>query len=205
MATVWAALVGVWIDKAYATGWSHSIQFHGLADLNRSMQQRGVQGKVTKLGIVAHGNQAGRIVLDRMMTATNLQSFARDLERLRWFLTADAQVCFSSCVAGKASEGSALLSALSRQLPGRTIIGFTLWGETGAPGGTPNDPGDVRERESLLVPAPPKARRLSPEHPAAKWARNGVIVRNSPLERDPQYHCAKPGCPGHRNQRDRCP
>ena len=205
MATVWAAQVGAWLDQAYETGWSHTITFRSLGDLNTKMEQRKLQGKVSKLGIVAHGDKPGQVVLDRVMTASNLKSFDTELERIRWFLKRDAQVTFYSCIAGKADEGSRFLMALSKMLPGRTIVAFTLYGETDGALGIPGDPGKVRQRESSLVAAPPNAPLLTPEHPATKWAKDGSLIRNAPLERGAQNRCAKPRCPGHSSPLHRCP
>lgn len=54
MATVWApydgAGTGRWTDKAYVTGWSHTMLFDSLTDLSGQMKTRGVQGKVTRVG-----------------------------------------------------------------------------------------------------------------------------------------------------------
>lgn len=205
MATVWAARVGVWQDRAYSTGWSHTVQFNGLADLNDQLETANLRGKVTRLGILAHGDRPGIVQLDRPMSLHALSGFQQELERLRWSLTSDAQLIFYSCIAGKSAEGDQFLSALSTMLEGRTIIGFTLYGETGAPLGIVTSPGDVVARESSLTSSGRKLGVLTPEHVAAKWARNGMIVRNSPLERDVQRHCAKRGCPGHLSPRDRCP
>jgi hypothetical protein len=207
MATVWAPFkdeeVGIWLDRAYSTGWSDTLHFGTLNELIKGMEKRKLRGKVTRLGIVSHGDEPGLVRLDRRMTRATIASFEPELQRLRRYLTPDAMLIFFSCISGKASEGNVFLNALSPRLPGRTVVGFTLDGET--QGGLNQTPGLVFVRESRLVAARRGQENLqTPWHVAAKWSRNGAIVRDSPLERQVGNRCANPRCPGHGKPTDRC-
>src|SRR3954466_1704648 len=94
----------------------------GLSDLADSMERASLKGAVTHLAMVAHGDAPGLVELDHPLTAGTMPHFAAALEKLKTFLTRDAWVTFYSCIAGKDEPGSRLLSHLSRQLPGRTIV-----------------------------------------------------------------------------------
>ena len=208
MATVWSAHtapgIGQWRKQAYETGWSHTFRFSSLEHLVDQMSRsRGLRerrptlpfrtmspprpdfreyGQVTRLGIVAHGDRDGVVQLNRNLTADSMLSFATELQELSTYLTPDAKVIFYSCIAAAGSDGDRLLNALSIRLCGRTIIGFTVFGETDASellsAMSPQSPGRVRE-----APHGPGTGRLGregllgPWSIYAKWSRNGVIVR----------------------------
>lgn len=232
-----APRIGLWQNNAYSTGWSHTIPFSTLADLVESMastpalRQRSPDagpptsrltmrgpaprpleewdGRVNRLGIVAHGDQQGVVQLERNLTASNVSSFSAELAQLTTFLTTDAQLIFYSCIAGSGDEGTRLLVALSLYLPGRTVIGFTVMGETEASellsGVSAQSPGAVREAPH----GEGSGRRgaeglLGPQSVYAKWARDGRLVRNAPMQRDAQNHCANPDCPGHSSPLHHC-
>jgi hypothetical protein len=234
MATIWAPhiapRIGRWAERAYATGWSHTIHFSSLEDLLRQMSGRTelrenaarqgpgtmrvpfprLGGRVTRLGIVAHGDIDGLVQLDSPLTADTVRSFERVLQQFPSFLTQDAQVIFFSCIAGAGRDGDRLLNALSTSWPGRTVIGFTVWGETEATEAvaqfSPQSPGHVREAPHQEGSGRPgREGLLGPWNMYAKWSRNGTIVRRPITERDRQNHCANPRCPGHRSPLDHCP
>lgn len=215
MATVWAPFraprIGDWQDRAYTSGWSHTIYFTSLRNLLDEMSRRsGLRGKVTRLGIVAHGNTDGLVQLDRNLTAGTVQTFHDELQDLRLYLTRNAQCIFYSCIAGAGRDGDRLLNSLSHRLPGRTIIGFIVLGETSANEAlshlSPQTPGHVREAPHGEGSGRAGRRGLlGPESEYAKWSRNGTIVRNASLYRNAQRQCANPDCPGHRSVYDRCP
>ena len=235
MATVWAAhtapRIGRWQTHAYSTGWSHTIHFSSLRDLLLQMSSgRGLQdanavrpratmnwprqdrrpiGWVSRLGIVAHGDQAGVVQLGRDLTPDSLPAFDRELTELGEYLTPDGMVVFFSCIAGSGSEGSRLLTGLSERLPGRTIVGFTVMGETQASENlsamSPQSPGWVREAPHGAESGRPGAEgMLDPWSVYAKWAKNGRITRSPPATRQEGNRCANPQCPGHRSPLDHC-
>jgi hypothetical protein len=202
MAMVWAFRVGAWTSDP-STGWSHTIgPFHALSDLMKSLDRARLRGMVRRLAIVAHGDHPGVIVLDHRLTPATISHFATELNRLRWYLTPNAMLAFYSCIAGMGEEGSRLLIALSRHLPGRTIVGFELYGLIG-PGGLPNAPGNMTATEAaeqqMAMLSSARHGRLSPWCPFAKHARDGQIVHLPILEQDrrPNRTCANPACPGH--------
>lgn len=198
-ATVWAYRVGDW---SRAPGWGHVFEFRGLGDLISSMEDAGLQGKVSQLGIVAHGDLAGRIELDRDLTVETMPRFYADLATLTRFLSPDAWVTFYSCIAGSAKEGSELLISISKHLRGRTIVGFVLYGLIG-PG--KNAAGAVKASETQYpsVAMDPKQHAthgyLDPWCRFAKRAKDGRIVHIPILEQNsrPGFACANPACPGH--------
>ena len=124
--------------------------FSSLRDLPNQMAARGgLRGAVTRIGIVAHGDEQGVVKLDTKITIDTLDKVNRELQELRLFLTKDGMLEFYSCVAGAGAEGSQLLCAISQRLPGRSIVGFTIMGETDASENlsavSAQSPGRIRE------------------------------------------------------------
>lgn len=208
MATVWAYRIGSWTEDS-STGWSHTISMQGLSDLCESLMSKGLQDRVRRLAIVAHGDQSGLVQLDRNLTSSTINTFAAELTRLAGFLTRDAMLIFYSCVAGAGEAGSQLLVSLSSRLPNRTIIGFEMFGLIGTPG-LPNAPGRMQASETslaqLAVQPGGTVGELGPFSRFAKWARNGAVVRFPILEQNnrPGRRCANPQCPGHAAAGHRC-
>lgn len=208
MATVWAYRVGVWTNNPGA-GWNHTLSIGGLSDLSDQMEKAKLRGTVSHLAIVAHGNAPGLVQFDHDMTAATMSHFATDLARLKAYLTADAWVTFYSCIAGKDEPGSRLLIELSKQLPGRTIVGFELFGFIG-PAGALNTPGTMTAVETPVaqLAMKPNARHgnLNPWCPFAKRARDSRIVHYPILEQNgrPGKRCANPNCPGHASPAHSC-
>ncbi len=140
--------------------------------------------------------------LGRALTFNSISKFRMELNNLRLYLTLDAKIVFYSCIAGAGTQGDQLLRGLSRQLPGRTVIGFIVKGETDA--GellshlSAQSPGRVREApHGKGSGRPGKVGLLTPWSGYAKWARDGVIVRQPSFGRGPRKRCANPACPGH--------
>lgn len=212
MATVWAPLnaprIGQWQDHAYGSGWSDTIHFDNLRGLVSEMNRRNLAYSVSRLGIVAHGDRPGVVQLDRTLRSTTVRDFREELQLLRSYLTPNGQFAFYSCIAGQGPEGDELLCAISRHLPGRTVIGFTTFGLTSASemlsGMAPMRPGNVRP-SSGLGQAYEGHGTMDPYDVFAKWAMNGQIIRDAPVERDEERHCANPQCPGHAGPTDNCP
>jgi hypothetical protein len=182
----------------------------GLTDLAQSLQTAKLGGVVTHLAIVAHGDAPGQVVLDGKLTALSIADFQQALRRLRDFLTPSGMLTFYSCIAGRGPEGSSLLCEVSKWLPGRTVVGFELYGLIGPPG-IPNAPGNMMATESsnAQVAMNPEAQhgRLSPWCPFAKRAKDGQIVHYPMLEQAgrPGNRCANPQCPGHSAPSHSCP
>jgi len=208
MATVWAYRVGAWAKKP-ESGWSHTVQMRGLSDLMESISSAGIRGTVTHLAIVAHGDQPGVVQLDRLLTGANVSNFTSELSALRWHLTRDAMLTFYSCIAGQGERGSRLLVEISRQLPGRTIVGFEVFGLIG-PMGLTNMPGHMIGTDTALLQFAMDPRnqlgRLDPWCPFAKRVRDARVVHLPMLEQNnrPRKTCANPACPGHEHPRHSC-
>jgi hypothetical protein len=205
-ATVWAFRVGSWIP---ARGWGYLLQFNGLRDLVTTLKDNRLEGKVSQLGIVAHGNVVGQVQLDRALTVETLPQFSAELAMLSEYLKPNAWVTFYSCIAAKAIEGSAFLASLSTYLRGRTIVGFVLYGFI-APGW--NDAGVVKASETMnaKVAMDPSQHAthgfLDPWCRFAKRAKDGRIIHISYLEQGnrPGFTCANPACPGHNDPHQFC-
>lgn len=208
MATVWAHRVGAWEQKP-ETGWSHTFPVQGLSQLMDLVERASLRGVVTHLGIVAHGDQPGVVQLDRLLTSATTADFRAEFQRLRWYLTRDAMLTFYSCIAGQGERGSQLLIEISRQLPGRTIVGFEVFGLIG-PSGLKNAPGHMIGTDTAVLQFAMDRRsqlgRLDPWCPFAKRARDARIVHLPMLEQKNRYNktCAYPGCPGHKEPRHSC-
>jgi len=208
MATVWSFRVGAW-TKNPGAGWSHTMQMSGLSDLADQLERAGLRGSVSHLAIVAHGDEPGLVQLNHSLTAGSISYFAADLAKLKTYLAMDAWVTFYSCIAGKEDRGTRLLIELSRQLPGRTIVGFELFGLIGPPGAL-NTPGTMTAIETSIaqLAVNPKAQHgnLNPWCPFAKRARDGKIVHYPILEQNGRFQkrCANPACPGHSSPAHSC-
>jgi len=204
-ATVWAHRVGDWVDGDHSAGWGYSTHVETLGELAQFMAKKKLEGRVSKLGIVAHGDAPGEVVLDRVLNGNSVDTFRSEFEQLGRFLRSDGFVTFYSCIAGRFPEGAALLAALSRMLPGRTFVAFSVWGYIG---GLRNKPGIVQANNDAYVP--PKDKLLGFLDPWCRWAcraKDGLIIHKSVYEqtRDPRRKCARPGCPGHAELGESCP
>jgi Domain of unknown function (DUF4347) len=183
MANVWAShrlIHASWTDSR-ETGYDYVFLFNSLTDLCNKMASSRLQGKVQILGIVAHGPQfnGGLVKLNRDLTVESISTFTEEFQQLRYYLTRSATVAFYSCTLGYGGSGSALMIEISSRLPGRTIIGFSVWGIT-SPYFSSN-PGlvgynrypDSTHSEGFLFP----------NNDFAKWARDGQIIRLPLAER----------------------
>ncbi len=204
MTTIWshyAPNTGNWTNDP-STGWSLTVSFDDLGDLVDRIRRSGVgAGSVTRLAIVAHGDSDGVVRIDRDLTAGSIRYFEPALRAIGRFLTRGAFLEFYSCVAAAGLSGDALLSSLSRILPGRTIVGFVINGEFTS--GFDNAPGNVGEAAHAAGSGRAGV-RLDPWHYAAKWARDGAIVREAIFGRDRENRCGNPSCPGHESALHHC-
>jgi len=219
---VWAAgpkIEGVW---GPGHGWTMAMPaFSSLGNLISQMKDRNLKGIVSRLGIVAHGDSPGLIQLTgdfipgfKDLTVSNLSHYASDLKELRLYLEPAGWLMFFSCIAGSGQQGDRLLSALSRLLPGRTIVGFTTYGW--APtllGGAKIPAGDVYDagydQRSKRVDQKGK-KPMTEWYKTAKWAKNGWIIRQPRDELDyyqnrlPEKRCGSIFCLGHKASGDMC-
>ena len=213
-ATVWAShnMVDVDWKNTPTSGWSHLFKHvRGLGDICEAMKGAGLQDGVSQLGIIAHGNDAGQVLLDRPLRPETVESFSGEFHELAKYLRTDGILTFYSCIAGFGKMGSALLAAISSLLPERTIVGFEVSGVVSKGDGERPPPGRVwgtTDDPTLFSPVPNKAiGMLNPWNPFAKRARNGRIVHITIGEQNerPNKTCANPACPGHGKPGDLCP
>lgn len=196
--TVWAARVGNWVK---GPSWEYLVPFSSLSNLDSQLENKGLRGRVTQLGIVAHGDQPGLVALDRDLTVKTLPEFYLEISTLAQYLAPDAWVTFYSCVAGMGKEGSDFLINISKHLRGRTIVGFELYGFIGGM----NEAGKMKASETPYagVAVDPKKDAthgyLNPWCRFAKRAKDGRIVHLPELEQNNRrnFTCANPSCPGH--------
>lgn len=141
-----------------------------------------IKGQITKLGIVAHGDDGGLVKIGPDLTADTAASMAADLQQLDGFLASYARVIFVSCIAGAGQRGSAFLNLLSgRFFPHQHIIGFDVFGLF-APE-LANAPGAVNAADLKKKPtaAGPKGKdpRLTEYSWYSKWSLDGRIIKKS--------------------------
>jgi hypothetical protein len=216
MVTVWAHQEGLFTDDP-GSGWSHTIQFGvftsereqelfragsidpGTADLVEKLEAKGLASRVERLAIVAHGIPGAVFMTGKTMPPASPGSLAR----LGKYLVRTGMLTFASCNAGEGPNGSQFLIALSRHLPQRVVVGYSI---SGFFQHFKNTPGNVLEAKSGNRP-PPGTAKLTPWSNYAKWAYDGIIVREPSNERAwfHNKHCANPHCPGHKSELDRCP
>jgi Domain of unknown function (DUF4347) len=205
---VWAFRVGNFVQDS-SSGWSYSIRFNSLKELIEALREKKLSGQVETLAIVAHGDAAGLVQLDRDLNRSTIGSFGNALTNLNDFLMPHGKLIFVSCLAALGQEGTELLIGISKYLPNRHIIGFTINGGM-AQEGLPTLPGQVLEAENFMRGMPAKLLKelptLTEYSNFSKWARNGYITK-IPLQEQikrPNYRCAWSLCPGHAKPTDRC-
>lgn len=170
-------------------GWDSVISLPMTDSLHYLMQELeriGARGRVSRLALVAHGDEPGVIHTDPPMNQVSLFQNARvagPIASLRDYLEPSAQVLLMSCVVGAGLRGSSFLRALSTFWPARTVVGFITSGELNSHYFTAGDVFDTGGAFSggTVLDRLPRAellrRRMTPHSASAKWARNGEIVR----------------------------
>ncbi|HET6150151.1 MAG TPA: DUF4347 domain-containing protein [Polyangia bacterium] len=166
------------------TGWSHQVEFSDLQDLLQKLNalRPSIKGQITKLGIVAHGDEGGVVEIGPKLTVNTAAGSAIDLQQLDSFLVSYARVIFFSCIAGDGERGTTFLNLLSgRFFLHRHIIGFdvfALYATVGA-----NAPGamDAADKNKFAMPAGPRGRdpRLTEYSWYAKWSLDGRVIKKS--------------------------
>lgn len=174
----------------------------GLPQLVQNLRHRHTaRHEIVRLGIVAHGNLGGRVGMRPPLTHSNVDRSAADLRQLANYLRGDAFIEFYACNAAAGTNGRILLERLSRHLPGRTIVGFEIRGGVGQSG--------LANLAGRVNPAPQgrqiEGQYLNRLHATARWARDGMLVRDGAFSRDAQRHCGAPNCQGHGAIHHHCP
>ena len=187
MATVWAWHTGTgsWSkNDPDKTGWSHQVEFSGLRDLLLKLNalRPSIKGQITKLGIVAHGDEGGVVGSGPKLTADTAASIATDLQQLDGFLASYARLIFFSCIAGDGERGTSFLNLLSgRFFLHRHIIGFDVFGLYAPVGGSA--PGEVNaaDQNKFSIAAGPKGKDpcLTEYSWYAKWSLDGRVIKKS--------------------------
>ena len=187
MATVWAWHTGTgdWSQNdPNRSGWSHQVEFSDLKDLIPKLNalRPSIKGQITKLGIVAHGDEGGVVEIGPKLTADTAASVATYLQQLDGFLTSYGRLIFFSCIAGSGQRGASFLNLLSgRFFPHVHVIGFDVFGLYAPLAGS--GPGDVNAADpnKNSIAAGPKGKdpRLTEYSWYAKWSLDGRIIKKS--------------------------
>jgi hypothetical protein len=195
MATVWAYRNEPQFKtrENKATGYSVIFEFNSLSHLVIKLENLKLKSSVTRLSIINHGDKPGLIrTLEPGIDLTPLtfDHFRDDFQNLNLYLTAKAELCFFSCIAGADEEGSKLLIRISKLLPGRTIIGF----DTKAAFAPDSDPGAAFVGDGIFVT---EKKPIDIYGTCAKHARDGIIRRLPKKERMKlNQRCDNPKCKG---------
>ena len=214
-ASVWASVIGGrWVP---GRGYTHCFNIWNLATLTSQLESEKLRRSVVKIGILAHGDRPGQVLFEankKIMTVATLNQFSKDIKGLSNFLTPKGKLIFFSCIAGLGLPGDRLLIAISRMLPGRTIVGFNELGWVGAGtrgelGGAASTAGMIKARGHVIDKSNKGAANLpylTETSPSAKWAKDGYIIRPPISEvktaqaTDPmkKRRCGSFYCPGHK-------
>jgi hypothetical protein len=177
-------------------GWSLGINYTTLADLQTQLTDRTGTDHVMRLAISAHGSdidgtpghgagpetsptaRIGSFALEgvrqRQLHVGNIAEYDAFFRFLNGKLEANADVYLAGCSVAATTPGRTLLVAISRQLPGRRIVGFIQQLRQAEPnqfrGGTImagacDEPGLMDD----------SGRFVSWASSSAVWARNGAI------------------------------
>ncbi len=141
-------MINVWAYRKQNLGaifrpsgeWDRVMDFDTLPELLEKFRKANFpQGQIRKLGIVAHGDEPGKVQIppDRPepggkqvdLTVSTVDQFAKDLAALADYMWVNARIIFYSCIAGQGPDGSKLLNKLSGvYFRDRHVIGFEQYG-----------------------------------------------------------------------------
>ena len=177
---VWAYRIGKALPNP-ADGWPHVVKIRNFKDLISHLERARLVGNVSKLAIVAHGDSAGLVQMDRNVSPDNVELFADDFGKLATFLTKNGKLMFMACQAGLANEGTHLLKKISSYLnPDQVVVGFSIngfWVGESSPGLA----GNIFEAPKSMRGMPLKeykgSKRMTEDSVFAKWAQDGRIIR----------------------------
>ena len=213
MTGVWASAIGG--NFKPANNYTHCYNIWEFKFLLQKMAEDELYGNVDKIGILAHGDKPGQIQFEngnRVLNIESLKQFTEELKRLKFFLKPNGKLIFWSCIAAAGEKGEKLLAAISRLLPGRCIIGFTVVAGVGVLeylGGAPSQAGflkDLANIPSRNLEFQKKAPRLTIWSYTAVWAEGNSIVRPSQSTilsaqyKDPKNRCGSIWCRGHKKK-----
>jgi hypothetical protein len=185
------------------------------------------RGEVVRLAICAHGDQGGKVAISGkrnppFLTADNVSTYHADLNTIGLYTReSGSTIVLAGCLAGQGTEGTRLLSELSRVWPGRQVVGFTTVGYR-HPGmmkrpGEPCELPGMRDTDAhdYLMANPPKWDKQWSDFAALPWASdvsihakvvlNGRVTRCPPDELCSEPPPAKPAVPAPPVQRQRGP
>ena len=204
---MWVWAVGPDVHKHFQKTNAYPVifDFTNVADLNKNLQAEGCVGKVDRLVVVSHGD-AGGVLRLKPPLQVDASAVRGDFIHLRNFLAGGAKVIFVGCVAGYGGAGDNLFRSISAILAGCDIVSYTLQN-------TVYDWATGNWKVSRVgVGGPSEITRDDEWSEAAKWARNGAIVRPADQEvltfqtKDPtgKLRCGSQHCIGHGKGLDRC-
>jgi hypothetical protein len=245
--TVWATwsnFLGAY-KKNPSSGWSHLIcHLHSIEELIAGLEEAGLQKKIAHLALVGH-NEAPWLGLRAEGTVTFDPSIpgsepvpqrglrpsylppqptpAKTFEKLEPYLLPDAMLSLYVCKSAAGTEGDRLLKDVSLLLPGRTIVGFTVFVVVGGDSGSFDSPGNAAGTTFCEDgKSDPELQPLTPWGKAAKRARDGEIIHVPWMEKKgtmrrvllangthadiegPPYRCANDCCLGHDSKDHDC-
>ena len=209
-------------------GWHAAVRFRSLHDL-ATILSRGLpmprqycgrwfsdcdpirRGEISRLAIMAHGDQGGKIAVDGkdhrpFLAADNVSGFHSDLNTVGLYTRDGSVILLMGCLAGQGSEGTRLLVALSREWPGRTVVGFSTVGYRHP--GTMKRSGEACELPGMrdtdatayIYVNPRRFDSLWSDFSRMPWASetslHAKVVRDGAVERCPQDEvCTAPVAP----------
>lgn len=200
---VWAVAPGVHKVFQKTNAYPVVFDFTNLTDLNKKLQGEGCVGKVDRMVIVSHGDNGGVLMFQPPLQG-DARAVQHDLVRLRNFLTPGARVIFIGCIAGSGEAGDILFKSISAILAGCDVVSYVLQN-------TVYDWATGSWKVARVGGAQPVTRDDEWSE-AAKWAKNGAIVRSAVEEtltfqtKDPtkKLRCGSEHCPGHGKGGDVC-
>jgi hypothetical protein len=202
---MWVWAVAPDVHKVFQKTNEYPITFNftEIADLNKNLRENDCSGQIDKLVIVSHGDVPGSLMFKPPLRG-NANAVRSDLIHLRSFLKPGAMVIFIGCIAGALEPGDILFRQISAILAGCDIVSYALQN-------TVND-WSTGSWQVQRVGGSTKITRDDEWSEAAKWARNGAIVRSAAEETttiqrtDPlkKLRCGSEHCIGHGNPGDVC-
>jgi hypothetical protein len=232
--TVWATFYNfsTKYEANPASGWSHLLTgLQNFDELVAGLEKAGLRNtKAAHLALVGHNDDGsdGVVTFDKgneppsktkrqLAQITPVTSF----QRLEPYLNPDAWLSLYSCLSGRGERGDELLKAISKALPGRTIVGFAVYVLVSLfPKEKPGNAAGTAYKEDGK--SDPEYTPLTPWGKAAKRAKNGEIIHIPRAERKGEYrcitlpngthdnvegepyYCANLDCCGHKSKDDDC-
>jgi hypothetical protein len=218
MAGLWVSAVGGnWIP---GDGYEHVMAIFGLEDFVRQLYDQTIfgVGSLDRIAILAHGDRPGQIVFEGkklVVDSGNYGKYQSHFKNIGNFIKPGGRLIFYSCIAGLGKQGDQILARISRSMPERFVIGFSVIVGLGAldspaptQAGRVKNLGGIPSRNLEFQSKQPYANEWIAE---SKWAWNGMIVKPTNAEvleiqyKDEKYlRCGSIFCPGHSKMGHRC-